>query len=221
MYTKKLLLGITACAMLFAASCKKSESNDNGLSQDINKIVSQDIINDLQGRGMIINKGNTPPNVSNIVVASPYTLVSSYSDADAWRPGKVIGDYKYRFSGQVGDKVQLDYKNSAGSDAGNGLGSYLSGSGNMFTLFAEVEGVASGISYKQVLIISGEVTATGVKNFQQSLVITQKTGDDNNTVLIPVGAGRIWKDGDALASFTSVYRPSGNASEGGASAGGQ
>lgn len=207
MQTKKILFVIAACAMLFSQSCKKSDSNDNGLSQDINNIISQDIINNLESRGMTINKGNTPPNITNIVIASPYTLLSPYSTTDFWQPGQVIGDYKYRFSGQADNKVMLDYKNTGNSDVANGLGSFLSGSGNQFTLFSETVGVSGGVNYKSVTIISGELTATGVKNFQHSFVITQKTGDETNTVLIPVGTGRIWKDGDGMASFTSSYRP--------------
>lgn len=219
MYKKKIILGIAACALLFTLSCKKKDNNDNGLSQNINNIISQDILDNLQSRGMVINSGATPPNISNIIVASPFTLLSSYSDEDGWRPGKVIGDYKYRFSNQEGDKVQVDYKNSSNSDVGNGLGSYLSGSGNKFSLFAEVSGVASGVSYKQVLVISGEVATDGIKNFQQSLIITQKTGDDNNATLIPVGAGRIWKDGDGVASFTGSYRPAASSNDDATAAG--
>lgn len=201
MYKKSIILGAIACVMMLTFSCKK----DNGLSKNINNIISQKIIDDLQKRGMTINKGSTPPTLPAIVLASSFTLVSPYGAADGWSVGKVIADYKYRFSGQTGDQVKLDYKNS-GSDYATGMASFLSGSGNKFSLFAQVTGTSSEINYKSVKIISGEVTADGIKDFHEALVLTEKEGDESNSILMPVGAGRIWKDGDGLAETISTYR---------------
>ncbi|MBS1588116.1 MAG: hypothetical protein JST52_00735 [Bacteroidetes bacterium] len=200
------LFALSAIAIVVTmGSCKKKESTDNGLSSDINNIISQDIINDLQGRGMIINKGNTPPSISGVFLVSPFTLQNTY-DGDLWTVGKVISDYKYRFYDQSGTNIKMDYKGVAVADNAVGMGSFLSGSDTKFTLFAQSTGNASGINYKNVSIISGEFTASGIKNFQYAFVLTQKDGDEANAVLMPVGKSRIWRDGDGLAVPSSSFK---------------
>ncbi|MBS1781696.1 MAG: hypothetical protein JSS78_01385 [Bacteroidetes bacterium] len=200
------LFALSAIAIVVTmGSCKKKESNDNGLSSDINNIISQVIINDLQGRGMTINKGNTPPTISGVFLVSPFTLQNTY-DGDLWTVGKVISDYKYRFYDQSGANIKMDYKGVSVSDNAVGMGSFLSGSDNKFTLFAQSTGTASGVNYKNVSIISGEFTAAGIKNFQYAFVLTQKDGDESNSILMPVGKSRIWRDGDALAVPSSSFK---------------
>lgn len=202
----KLLYSIALfIAIAILPSCKKEDNSGNGLSDKINAIVSQDIINNLQNRGMTINTGNTPPNIEGIVISSPYTLMSPYGADDSYYVGKVIADYKYHFYNQDVDEIKLDYKSNSG-DAGSGYASYLAGKDNKFTLFTQLSGTQFGIAYKHVAIISGEIGITGIKNFQFAFILTEKTGDDANAVLIPVGKGRIWFDGDYIAEATSTYR---------------
>ena len=54
--------------------------------------------------------------------------------------------------------------------------------------------------------MSGEITATGIKNLQYAFIVKEKTGDTDNSVLIAVGKGRIWRDQDALSTPTSGFR---------------
>ncbi len=83
----------------------------------------------------------------------------------------------------------------------------MSGNGNFFTLFSETSNqIGSLVTYKAIEVISGEITSTGIKNFQIGFIIKSKTGDDNNTSVIAVGLGRIVKDGDGLAEKMSSYR---------------
>ncbi len=207
---KKQILSVAVFlfgALAILGSCKKSDSGspDNGLSPEINNIISQDILNNLTNRGMVINKGTTPPNVTGIYLVNPFVLQSPYGPDDPWTAGQVIPDYKYKLYDQSGTTVKLDYKSTTGVDDATGLGSFISGSDKKFSLFAEVSGTASGITYKSVSIISGEMTEDGIKDFQYAFVYTEKNGDPNDNVLIPVGEGRIWRDGDAMAAITAVY----------------
>ncbi|REA63028.1 hypothetical protein DSL64_05240 [Dyadobacter luteus] len=54
--------------------------------------------------------------------------------------------------------------------------------------------------------MSGQLEGNSIKDFQYSLVMIEKTGDDNNSVLIPVNAGRIWKDGDGISESIDNFR---------------
>jgi hypothetical protein len=198
------VLAIGTIVLMSFVSCKKSENS--GFSSKITDIISVDMINNLRQRGMIIHEGTNPPNnISGIYYVSPYTLLSPWGPQDGWIPGTVITDEKYRLYSQSGDEILLDYKNLNNTEVESGVGTFISGSGNSFTIFAKLYGVTNGIPNTEVNVISGEITANGIQNFQQALVLTQKTGDDYNTVLIPVGASRIWYDGDGLSESISYY----------------
>lgn len=154
---------------------------------------------------MNLNPGTTPPTVAGIYVASPYTLLANFGPEDGWKPGKVIPEYRYKLYEQKGDEVKIDYKNT-GTDSGSGIGGFLSGEGKKFSLFSELSGTASGIPYKHLTIISGEMTSTGIKDFQYAFVMKEKTGDASNSILIATGKSRIWIDGDSLASKVETFR---------------
>jgi hypothetical protein len=207
MKTTLVQLVLVSSLVLLLTSCSKKEIDPgSGLSEDIQRIVPQKIIDDLRKRGMTINEGQKPPKLDGIIYADPYRLVSPYGPNDAWREGKVINSYYYKFYGQTTDnKITYDYTN--GSDKGKGNGAFVAGTGNVFTIFSQDVGVSKGINYKTVTIISGEVTDKGVQSFQYAFVMTDKTGEDPNTEdkLIAVGNGRIWDDGDQLAEWTSTF----------------
>lgn len=190
---------------VFVGGCKKSDVDPSkGLSTKIQGIVPKAILDDMKAKGLAVNEGSQPPQLAGIFIASPYTLLSPYGTEDGWQKGKVISDYKFRFYDQVGDEVKLDFKQS--SETATGLGSFVSGFGNKFTIFAQTKGTQNGIQNTQLSVISGEIGADGIINFQYAFTFTEKTGDASNSVLIPVGKSRIWEDGNKLANKTSSFR---------------
>lgn len=196
---------------ILALACGKKETVDptKGFSEQIQKIVPQPILDSLQKKGLVINQGTVPPNIEGIFLCSPDVLVSPYGPEDGYKVGKVISDYKYKIYEQSADKltIKLDYKGVSVSDNGTGKGSFVSGNGNLFTIFSESTGTSGSlVTYKTVDVYSGEITSTGIKNFQYGFVMTDKTGDANNVSLIAVGKGRVYKDGDGLAEKVSTYR---------------
>lgn len=209
MKTKNLLFSsvLLITALCFFNSCKKDNNNNVDFSSKIYSIISKEQIASLKAKGMVLNAGDTPPDISGVYLVSPYTLLSPYGPSDSWQAGKVINDYKYNFYDQVNDEVKVDYKQLNASDQGTGLGSFISGSGNKFSLFAELAGSDnSGVTYKHVVVISGEVTSEGIKNFQYGFILTQKTGDPYDQDLIAVGSSRIWYDGDYTSELTPYFR---------------
>lgn len=207
------LLGV-ALSLALLTGCKKKDEVP-GLSAKIQNIVPEAVLSDLKDKGIVVNEGNTPPNVEGVFKASPFILLAPYGTEDGYKKDRVISDYSFKFSGQNGDDVKLDFKQTGASSLeGSGITSFLAGSGNKFTLFGEITGTSLGVAYKQLAVLSGEVTPTGIKDFQYAFVFTSKDGDTSNSILIPVGKSRVWIDGDGLADKTGTFRMAAEAEAG-------
>jgi len=76
-----------------------------------------------------------------------------------------------------------------------GLGSFIVGNGNKFTLFYKAEGTHVGFSFSEIVVISGEITSSGVKNWHNALM--SLTSDNPNS--FTKGQAALYKDGDGLA----------------------
>lgn len=200
---------ILLTAVMVLNSCKNREEDPTvGFSEEIQKIVPQSIVNDLRAKGMTINEGKVPPTIKGAFRANPYELLSPYGPEDGWAKGKIITAYRLSFSEQTADgkQIKIDYKSEGGTDAGSGLGAFISGHGNKFTIFSEAKGRSQNVDYTNLIVISGEVTSQGIVDFQYSFYLTKKSEGPGTGVLIPVNTGRIWIDNDKLAEKISNYR---------------
>jgi hypothetical protein len=204
MKTLAFKLFVLSSLVLALTNCQKTTVvPGSDLSGDIQKIVPQSVIDDLRKRGMTVNEGQTPPTLNGTIYVDPYRLVSPYGPDDAWSIGKIITSYYYKFYGQTADnKIKYDFTN--GSDKGTGNGAFVSGKDNLFTIFSQDNGTLKGVNYKSVAILSGELTDKGIKNCQYAFVITEKSADPDG-IMIDVGQGRIWEDGDKLATFSTTF----------------
>ena len=190
------LMGVFA--LLAFTACSKSDDDTSkyeNLPNDVKSIVSFDVLKKLEASGMVINLGTTPPNIEGSYLVAPFEL--EFSDVPGDKLGYIILGYQYRFYDQQGVNVKTDYENF-GNDKAFGKGTIISGSGNKFTVFMEVDGAHIGeATYKHLAILSGEVTPQGIKNFKYGFYVTQK--DDPNNKMMPVGATRIWFDNDFIS----------------------
>lgn len=193
---------VLLCSALFMNGCKKNDP-EPGLSAKIQQIVPADLLSTMKTQGMPINAGKTPPNIEGIFISSPHTLVTTY-DGDSYKPGYEFIDFILKFSGQNSTEGSVSVDTKTGSTTSTGIGGFVSGSGNKFTLFAEVNLTNGNATAKQIRVFSGEITSTGIKDFYSTLVIKEK--NDPSNLLIGVGKMRILKDGDGLASKRSSFR---------------
>ena len=171
---------------------------ETGLTEDIHNIIPDDILKTFKELGTVINGGNNPPQIEGTYFVSPLTLVKSNVFLDA-APGTVYwinnGNMNSTFSEQNNTKltVKLDY--SIGPDeGGNGLGAFITGEDNKFSIFVEITGKTSGYQTRSVQIHSGEVANGGIKNYQFALIMVEGA-----PTTIPSGRGRLWKDGDGFS----------------------
>ena len=134
------------CFSVLLFSCKKeSETKDDiGFSQDIKNFVPQPVIDSMRNWGMAINEGKNPP-----VIAGIYNFTKNlcvFDNSGYNQTGDYFADYRYRFRNQDNDKltISLDYKALSAADSASGIGSFIAGNNNSFTVFVDIHGVAGG-----------------------------------------------------------------------------
>ncbi len=194
-------LRLLALSTLLVAGCQKK---DDAAPLDSLSKIPQNFLSDIKSRGMLIHEGSQPPTIENIFLISPDQLLSPYGPDDMYQKGEIITDHKFQFTNQQGNRVSSEEK-EIGTGVSNNFEAYIEGSGNLFTLFAEIKHMSESVEYTTLEIISGEITATGIKNFQKANLVVAKGADPDGDVL-DVGQGRIWEDGDGVASKVSSFR---------------
>ncbi len=204
---KNLILSALILFVFCLTSCKKDKDASPAFSAEIQAIVPQSIIDDLRKRGMPINEGITPPNVEGIYISSPHTLVSTY-EGDSYTVGYEFADLTVKLSKQDEEALSVAIDTKQNTSSGTGIGGFIAGAGNKFTIFAELDVVDGTVTSKQIRVFSGEITANGIKDFYSALVIKEKNDPDDT--MIEVGQGRIIKDGDGLAENISSFRTGGS-----------
>lgn len=197
-----LTSALVLCSILLLDSCKK-KTPEPILSAKIQQIVPATLLNDLKTKGMPINEGVNPPNIEGVFISNPHTLEVPY-EGDSYTKGTVFNNLAFQFSKQNTAELSVNIDVKSGSTVASGIGGFISGTGNKFSIFSELSikyGTATG---KQVRIFSGEITPQGIKDFYTTLVFTEK--NDPDKIFIEIGAARIIKDGDGLASRTNSFR---------------
>ena len=170
----------------------------DGLTEDIHNIIPNDIYEKLIELGTEINGGNNPPNIEGAYLVSPLTLVKSNVLFDP-TPGTVYwknnGIMNLSFSEQNNTNLTIKVDHSIGDDEiANGLGAFITGEGNKFSVFVEATGITGGYPTKSAEVHSGEITTNGIKNYQFTLIMIEPA-----PTTIGRGQGRLWKDGDGFS----------------------
>jgi len=201
-----ITMALLAIPVLITACKKEKKTNPtNTLPPVVNTIITQAQIDTLKKHGAVINEGTTPPTVSGEFLLSPD--VCSYDNSGENFGGTTFDDYVYKFSNQNTAKftVRVDYADTQGGDTGtDSTATYISGSGKLFTIFAQSTGVESGINYTNLEVISGEVASGGIASFQITDYLSSKGADPDNK-LEPAGSTRIFYDSDMLSTpYTGI-----------------
>ena len=168
------------------------------LSEDILDIISEDVFEEFIDLDMPLNGGLTPPNIEGTFRITPFILKSSNIPTD--NIGLQFVDYDYTFYDQDMEnntiKVSTVSSNGAISE---GVGSYIAGNGNSFSIFTELNGsFQSGSRFIHAEVISGEITSDGIVNFHKAILMLDDFGDPYGD-LIEIGQGRACFDSDAIS----------------------
>lgn len=148
---------------------------------------------------MPIYDGSTPPTVDGTFALHPVEVVFA---SDNYHSNN-IADLYLHFFDQNSVKNTILYEDKTLDGGGEKTEMIIMGQGDNFTVFAVVPGAEpeNNITYKMATIISGTMTANGIKNCYYAILMVDKV--DPNEKIMRVGTYRIFKDGDGLASPSS------------------
>ena len=192
---------------LFVYSCKDDQSslvNEDGLTKEIVNLVPDSILTEMKSMGMPIYGGENPPNIENSYVASPFVLKASNRESD--EIGHTYSDYYVKFHNQDNKslKINMDYQN--GQEKGTGMGSYIVGSDDKFSVFIEVNATENEDSKaKLVHVISGKWTSDGIKNLYFANFMLDNYGNTSG-YWIENGDGRVIYDSDGFSPITDLFK---------------
>jgi hypothetical protein len=197
MKTSLKLLSLVLVVFL-VNGCKKDDDrlDKDGLTKSITDLVPQEILDEMRTLGMPINGGGKPPVLNATFYVSTFILVSSNRSSDY--PGQSFAPYTVTFSGQDNDdlSINVDYVN--GPESGNGLGSFIVGDKNKFSVFVEINSTISGTTAKFIHVLSGELVNDGIKDFYYANFMLDDNGDPAG-VWIENGDGRVIYDSDGFS----------------------
>lgn len=169
----------------------------------IDNVIPPEIRNQMDPY-ITIYDGNTPPNIEGEYLLSPDELV--FDSENDFEIGHIFADLYFKFYNQNMHSNTLDYKEKQGYSESTGTGAFISGSGNNFSVFFNTEGIGHkeeyDINYKTALVISGTKDEQGIRNLEYAFVMVDKSNDPK-PYFIPVGAFRVFKDGDNISSYVT------------------
>jgi hypothetical protein len=194
----RILLSVVAAGVVMSlAACDTTFNIPSGALA----YVSQSQLNALAKMGLKIYDGATPPTVTGDYYCNSLVRTGGNIPDDTSTSFSNLG---LRFTSQgVDNSVVVTYDQS-GIESGTGLGAFISGSGNNFSIYVQITGTSAGLAFKDAMVFSGTKTATGIKDFVYALLLTDKDPDPYGA-LIEVDQGRVIKEDDGLAATSSSY----------------
>jgi hypothetical protein len=199
---KQIVFSLLASILLVSVSSCGSDDDDkkpsDDLSEDITNLVPAALLTEMKSLGMPIHGGLAPPDLTGTFRASPLELKASNIEGDPYQPGHIFNDYVVTFFDQDNEDltVKVNYENAP--ESGEGIGSFISGTGNKFSVFAEINASANGDDARLIQVTSGTMTNTGIKDLYYSLFMLDN-GDNSSGYWIDDGSGRISSDEDGFS----------------------
>ena len=149
---------------------------------------------------MPIYDGDTPPNIEGCYLNTPNILY--YSNLSNDSPGSSYSDRYLRFYNQDMINNTVDYESIQSTSYEYSISSYVTGSGNNFTVFFNILGTYDdGTTYKQLKAISGTITESGIANLYYGFYMQDKY--DPYGQLVAIGTMRIFMDNDGMSYRTA------------------
>jgi len=216
----KLVIGVVVVSLLLVlAGCDNPTSSDTssddvgelvdyeGISEDIQEFVSQEsltvIENELEAT---VHRGDDPPTFNSEYKMSPVIFETGNVPDEFYFPGQQIADLYIRFSDQDTennslsvDFVEKNWFTDEVISVSEGIGSYIVGRDNSFSVFSVVEQNYEGDTVEGLYVFSGTLDEDGIADFQYTNFMLDNRGSDK---VIPNDTGRLFYDGN---EFTEAH----------------
>ena len=171
-----------------------------GLTEEINSLIPDDILEAISSLGIAINEGKNPPNIEGTYFVDTLLMVENTTGIT------IVTQYnkKVTFSGQdntaltINAHYTIQIDDSIGPMSSSGPGSYIVGEGNKFTVVVDGTREQGGYTAKTVEIFSGEISDQGILNYHWAVMMVDNSGDPLNA-WIPNSTGYAKRDGDGIS----------------------
>jgi len=194
----KRYLSFTFIIVFLFIGCSKDDDGVeeifDGSTHSIIEFIGNDIYYEMVDLGLKIHPGNNPPNIEGKYLMSPSILENSNIPSDV--NGRQFGDLLLEFLNQKG--LEIQYTGEQSNISSVGKGSFISGSGENFSVFLHVIATKPNQpnEMEEILVFSGRIAPEGIYDIQCALFMIENNG---NTGVIENGQGRIFIDEDGLA----------------------
>ena len=161
------VIGIFACAgLLLQMGCGDAGDNngsgDPSLADGAVDFIGEDNLALFEEQGFVVHRGANPP-----AIEGTYEMAHSVVtfDESGQHTGRGLYTYEWTFSDQNNDEVVVSYWSEANDEA-SGIGGFISGEGDCFTVISQLEGEDAGCIFERVHMFSGCVAQGGIDDFQ-------------------------------------------------------
>jgi len=166
----------------------------DGSRPSIANIYSDSQLAALESLGFQINEGDDPPNIEGAFRLERIIMTATSVPDDTLSniaPADII------FRNQDNNSLTVDYElDQDNGDSALGSGSFISGSGNAFTVFFVSETITFGFAHDTTFSFSGIVTDAGIENAQFALFGIDDRGNPN---VLATDTGRLFIDLDGFS----------------------
>ena len=200
----KTIKSLFVCLFIVSIiSCSKDDdggnSNPNGFDGSVSAIedyFSPAALEALIELGFQLNQGNNPPNIEGTFHVSPYILENSSVPGDY--VGQLFADLEATFSEQNNNELTVAYSYINGPEDGTGLGAFISGNGNNFSVFVKTRTFVGDDEAESAQAFSGTMTPDGIRDFQSAILMLDNFGNPSG-YFIANNTGRLIVDGDGFS----------------------
>jgi len=210
---------ITCFSIAVLTACSENSGNKGNITEQLDRVFDGSLesveqfyspsqLRAIQQLGLNVNEGDTPPNVEGTFFLSPWVLQASTVPDDQGLIGFEIGAADITISNQnnatLTATLKIDEYLEEERGTTEGSGSFISGSGSLFTIyFKTVTDYGNGELADTSITISGSVTELGIENIQLAAFVIDGRGND----FIPNDSGRVLIDGDGLSERRDPLPP--------------
>jgi hypothetical protein len=168
---------------------KTSRVEENGLTREINETVPDTLLDRMLEMGMQIHRGPEPPSIEGVFHISPLMLLESNVPGDP--STHQFPDYYLQFTDQDNQVLTVTTDYVHGPSTGVGLGTFIVGSEDAFSVFANITLVHQADTARVLEVYSGTVTTEGIEDFYVANFMLDNGG---HRQFIPNGTGRVAYD---------------------------
>lgn len=208
--TRLMFLFVVALSLLMVGCPDDGETTDTQDDDETGYVLPKEVKNTIPAsyldrmieEGFMVNDGMTPPDITDRYLADKLRVV--YDDGGEY--DLRITDYVYTFHSFQGSEIQVDYMSNL-DDSGEGIGSYISGEDDCFTVYSIFDGTIHGdCTYQGVELYSGCLVSEGIDEFQTAFVLTEQAAECEGRIM-PNGDLRILEQRNGLVKRVPFANP--------------